>query len=77
MSAEENKATFRRFVEKVTNDRDLELADEIFDHYLAHQPDGSLLERRPEDVKRFMGEFRSTFSDFHATIEDQIAEGTK
>jgi serine phosphatase RsbU (regulator of sigma subunit) len=74
VSAEENKATFRRYVEKVTNDRDLELADEIFDRYLAHQPDGSLLERGPEDVKRFMGEFHSAFPDLHVTIEDQIAE---
>jgi len=77
VSAEENKATFRRYVEKVTNQGNLELADEIFDRYIAHQPDGSILERGPEDVKRFMGEFHSAFPDFHATIEDQIAEGDK
>jgi len=77
VSAEENKATFRRYVEEVTNNRNLELADEIFDRYLAHQPDGSTLERGPEDVKRFMSEFHSAFSDFHTTIEDQIAEGDK
>ena len=55
----------------------MELADEIFDRYLAHQPDGSVLERGPEDVKRFVGEFRSAFPDFHTTIEDQIAEDDK
>ena len=74
MSTEENKAIFRRYVEKVGNEGNLELADEIFSRYLAHQPDGSVLERGPEDVKRFMGEFRSAFPDFHTTIEDQIAE---
>ena len=58
MSAEENKAIFRRYVEEVGNEGKLELADEIFDRYLAHQADGSALERGPEDVKRFMGEFQ-------------------
>ena len=77
MSAEENKAIFRRYVEEVSNQGNLEVAEEIFDRYLAHQPDGSALERGPEDVKRFMGEFRAGFPDFHSTIEDQIAEGDK
>ena len=77
MSKEQNKATFRRYVEEAGNEGNLELADEIFDRYLAHQSDGSVLERGPEDVKRFMGEFRQAFPDFHSTIEDQIAEGDK
>ncbi len=77
MSSEENKAIFRRYVEEVGNEGRLELADEIFDRYLAHQADGSVLERGPEDVKRFMGEFRQAFPDFHSTVEDQIAEGEK
>ena len=77
MSTEENKATFRRYVEEVGNAGNLDLADDVFDRYLAHQPDGSVLERGPEDVKRFMGEFRSAFPDFHSTIEDQIAEGDR
>jgi serine phosphatase RsbU (regulator of sigma subunit) len=77
VSAEENKAIFRRYVEEVTNQGNLDLADEIFDRYLAHQPDGSVVERGPEDVKRFQGEFHSAFPDIHGTIEDQIAEGDK
>jgi steroid delta-isomerase-like uncharacterized protein len=77
VSSEENKAIFRRYVEEVGNEGRLELADEIFDRYLAHQADGSVLERGPEDVKRFMGEFRQAFPDFHSTVEDQIAEGDK
>jgi predicted ester cyclase len=77
VSAEENKAIFRRYVEEVTNQGNLELADEIFDSYLAHQPDGSVLERGSEDVKRFQAEFRSAFPDIHCTIEDQVAEGDK
>ncbi len=74
---EENKAVFRRYIEEVWNQGRLELADEIFDRYLAHQPDGPILERGPEDVKRFVGEFRAAFPDLHITIEEQIADGDK
>ena len=74
---EENKATFKRYIEEVWNQGRLELADEIFDRYLAHQADGLTLQRGPEDVKRFVSEFRSAFPDFHISINDQIAEGDK
>jgi serine phosphatase RsbU (regulator of sigma subunit) len=74
---EENKAIFRRYVEEVSNQGNLELADGIFDRYLSHQPDGSTLQRGPEDVKRFQAELRSAFHGLHATVEDQIAEGNK
>jgi predicted SnoaL-like aldol condensation-catalyzing enzyme len=77
MSAEEkNKAIFRRYVEEVVNQGNLDLADEIFDRYVA-QPNGLMLERGPEDVKRFLGEFHAAFPNFHAIIEDQIAEGDR
>ena len=74
---EENKVVFRRYVEELGNEGNLDLADEFFDRYLAHQSDGSVLERGPEDVKGFMREFRDAFPDFHCTIEDQIAEGDR
>jgi serine phosphatase RsbU (regulator of sigma subunit) len=77
MVEEVNKAIFRRYVEEVTNRGNLELADEIFDRYLAHQPGGLVLERGPEDVKRFNGEFRSAFHNFRLIIDEQIAEGDK
>jgi serine phosphatase RsbU (regulator of sigma subunit) len=74
---EENKAVFRRYIEEVWNQSNLGLVDEIFDRYISHQPDGSTLERGPEDVKRFVGEFRSAFPDFRISIDDQMAEGDK
>src|SRR5919112_1782573 len=77
MSVEENKAIFRRYVEEIPNQGNLEFADEIFDRYIAHQPDGSTLVRGPQDVKRFTREFLSAFPDLHVSIEDQIAEGDK
>jgi serine phosphatase RsbU (regulator of sigma subunit) len=73
--AEENKAIFRRYIEEVANQGNLELVDEIFERYLSHQPDGSTLERGPEDVKRFQAEFHEAFQDFRLSIEHQIAEG--
>jgi serine phosphatase RsbU (regulator of sigma subunit) len=74
---EENKATFRRYIEEVWNQGRLEVVDEIFDRYLSHQPDGLTLQRGAEDVKRFVGEFRSAFPDFHISINEQLAEGDK
>jgi steroid delta-isomerase-like uncharacterized protein len=77
LSAEENKAIFRRYMEEVFNQGNLEVAEEIVDRYVSHQPDGSTFERGPEDVKRFVGEFRSAFPDLRISIDDQIAEGDK
>jgi steroid delta-isomerase-like uncharacterized protein len=77
MSVEENKAIFRRYVQEIPNQGNMKVADEIFDRYIAHQPDGSTLERGPEDVKRFTREFHSAFPDLYVSIEDQIAEGDK
>jgi serine phosphatase RsbU (regulator of sigma subunit) len=77
VSTEENKAIFRRYIEEVPNQGNLEAVDEIFDRYLAHQPDGSTLERGPEDVKRFQTEFRQAFHNMSLSIDDQIAEGDK
>jgi serine phosphatase RsbU (regulator of sigma subunit) len=74
---EENKASFRRYLEQAWNQSNLEVVDEIFDPYVSHQPDGSVLERGPEDVKRFVDEFRSAFPDLRLNIEEQIAEGDK
>src|SRR5215207_2371569 len=75
--AEENKAIFRRCVEEVPNRGDMEVADEIFGRYVAHQADGATLERGPEDVKRFTDEYRSAFPDWRISIDEQIAEGDK
>jgi serine phosphatase RsbU (regulator of sigma subunit) len=77
VSTEENRAIFRRYIEEVWNQTNLEVVDEIFDRYISHQPDGSVLERGPEDVKRFVGEFRTAFPDLRLSIDDQIAEGDK
>ena len=76
MPVEENKAAFRRYVEEVWIEEDLDFVDEIFaGKYLSHQPDGSVLERGTEDVKKFVREYRSAFSYIEDVIEDMIGEG--
>jgi steroid delta-isomerase-like uncharacterized protein len=75
--AEENKAIFRRYIEEIGNQGNLELADELFARYVSHQPDGSTLQRGPEDVKRFQAAQHEAFPDMRVSIEDQIAEGDK
>ena len=78
MSVEENKATFRRYVEEVWQDERLDVVDDVFaESYLSHQSDGSVLERGPEDVKKFVKEYRSAFSDIEDVAEDMIGEDDK
>ena len=74
---EQNKAIFRRYLEEAWNQSNLEVIDEIFDRYISHQPNGSVHERGPEDVKRFVSEFRAAFPDLRLIMEEQIAEGDK
>ena len=66
---EENEASFRRYLEEAWNQGNLEVVDEIFDRYVSHQPDGTVLERGPKDVQRFLSEFRSAFPDLRLLIE--------
>jgi hypothetical protein len=50
---QENKAIFRRHVEEVGNRGKLELAGEIFDRYVSHQPDTTPLELGPRTSSGF------------------------
>jgi steroid delta-isomerase-like uncharacterized protein len=78
MSVERNKDTFRRYVEEVWKDEHLDIADEVFaERYLSHQSDGTTLERGPEDVKKFVAEYRSAFSDIEDIVEDMIGENDR
>jgi steroid delta-isomerase-like uncharacterized protein len=78
MSVESNKETFRRYVDEVWKDENLGIADEVFaETYLSHQSDGTVLERGPEDVKKFVTEYRSAFSDIENISEDMVGEDDK
>ena len=78
MSAEENRALIRRFVDEAFNRGNLDVVDEIYapDHvgYTAGVPEQT---PGPEDVQGFVGLYRSAFPDLHTTIEDMLTEGDK
>lgn len=76
MSAEENKALARRFVEEFFNRKNLNIMDELYaPDCVEHSADlpGPLHGR--EAVKQFFGSFLAAFPDFHLTLEAEIAEG--
>jgi steroid delta-isomerase-like uncharacterized protein len=78
VSAEENRALIRRFVEEAFNRGNLEVVDEIYapDHagHTAGVPEQT---PGPEGVKGFVGLYRSAFPDLHTTVEDMLTEGDK
>lgn len=74
MSVERNNDSFRRYVEEVWKEEKLDIVDEVFGaKYLSRQPDGSVLERGPEDVKKY----HSSFLDIEDSVEDMIGEDDK
>ena len=77
MSAEQNKALIRRFVDEVFNRGRSEAIDELVapdavDHAaLPGMPPGR------EGIKLRAAMIRSAFPDFHIIVEDQVAEGDR
>jgi predicted ester cyclase len=76
MSAEENKAAFRRIPEEVLNSGNLELADELFaSDYIEHIPAPPGWPSGLEGFKMFVRTLRSAFPDVHYAVETVFAEG--
>ncbi len=76
MSAEENKALLRVWVEEVWNKSNVALVDEkIAPNYVYHDPEHPL--HGPAGFKSLHAMYRSAFPDLHFTIEDMVAEGDK
>ncbi len=81
MSLEENKAIIRRVVEEMWNNENLEVIDELWaPNFVKHTSSGEIQEGI-DGLRQRMQErnanWRTTFPDHHATIEDMIAEGDK
>jgi predicted ester cyclase len=75
---EKNKALVRRLIEEVTNQGNLDVADELL------APDFVAQRNVPrgkgpgmEDYKRVVAERRAASSDIYLSIEEQIAEGDR
>src|SRR5919199_2849531 len=76
LSAEENKAVTRRFLEEVFTAGNLKLVDELFaPDYVLHDPSVPQEVRGPEGMRQYVAMYRAAYPDTHFTIEDQIAEG--
>ena len=76
--SDNNKATIVRIFEKIWNQHDLSLIEEIYtEDFRAH------ITHSPEDIKgvaafyQFVALFQTMHPDFIFTVEDQIAEGDK
>ncbi len=77
VSAEDNKALVRRFVDEVQSGGNIDLIDEICSPgFVNHSaPPGIPADR--EGIKILTAMFRGAFPDSHFTVEDMVAEGDK
>ena len=75
--SEENKALIQHFVEEAFNERNLEVADEVYASGFISHESADPVERDPEYVKQFVGMYRTAFPDGHTTVEDVISEGDR
>jgi len=76
MSTEDNKALVRRLIEEAWSQGNLDAVDELMiPDYAGHHALVAHLQPSRELYKQFIVRTRAAFPDFHATIEDQIAEG--
>jgi predicted ester cyclase len=77
MSAEENKAIVRRFVDEVQSKGKIDAIDEICSpEFINHSAPPGVASNR-EGVKQVTAMFRHAFPDSYFTIEDMVAEGDK
>jgi steroid delta-isomerase-like uncharacterized protein len=76
MSAEENRALVRRFVEEFWNEGNTATADELMaGDAEIHMPTGEVVD--PDGLKGFAEAWRGSFPDWHSTFEELIAEGDR
>jgi steroid delta-isomerase-like uncharacterized protein len=77
MSAEENKAVIRRFME-AGNRQDLEAIAESFDPHGIIRPLTRFgLDPTPESYKNFLASYFQSLPDVHFMIEEMVTDGDK
>ena len=78
MLTEENKDIVRRTIEELWNKGNMAVADELHAaNFVNHDPCGTPETVNLEAYKQGIIDTRTDFPDFHATIEEMIAEGDK
>ena len=72
--SESNKATNRRFIDEALNPANFDLVDELFtEDFINHgAPPGVSPDRA--GLKQYMARVRAAFPDFHAEIDEMVAE---
>ena len=77
MSAQ-NKANMRRIYEKIWNQGNFEVLDEIISpDYVGHLPTPPGAPSGREGLRWLIQMYRTAFPDLHVQVEDQISEGEK
>ncbi len=79
MSAEQNKAIVRRFIEELWNNRRLDVAEEIFaadcmTHQLRSGSELAASPRDPDTLKKHVADWLAGFPDLSFSVEQMIAE---
>jgi steroid delta-isomerase-like uncharacterized protein len=79
MSAEENKALARRFMDEVYNEGNVNFIDEVVaSNLVVHDPTSPEgMTSGVQSAKQFVEVYRNAFPDIQMTVEDLIAEGDK
>jgi len=76
MSAEQNKATVRRFYEEVWNKGNVDFAFEVFaEDYVCHDLRPTKALPGPEGQRKIATDFRAAFPDLEWTVDLILAEG--
>ncbi len=75
MGTAENKAVQRRIINEVINQKNLNLADELFSEEHEPHPEAPGVGRGPEGMKRAFAGLHEEFPDVRVEIESMVAEG--
>jgi predicted SnoaL-like aldol condensation-catalyzing enzyme len=71
----ENKDVQRRIIDEVINQKNLDLADELFSDEHKLYPESAGVGRGPEGMKQAFAGLHEEFPDIHVDIESIVAEG--
>ena len=78
MSADDNKALVRRFIEDAWNKHNPAVVDEIYGaNFVDRSPDTPGIAHTRDGLKQFIGVYLRGFPDGNITIDDQLVEGDK
>ena len=74
-TAENNKGVQRRIIDEVINQKNLDLADELFSEEHKLYPESAGVGRGPEGMKQAFAGLHEEFPDVRVEIESIVAEG--